>query len=223
MNKLATMTLSTLVGLGLFFAAPAHADNNFGIGAKAGTLGFGVEGTWRALPWFDVRVGANRYDYDRDDFYSGIPYSGTLSLDTLYGTANFRFPLSPFRVTAGLYNNGNELNLSSSAPDGTYNIGGIEFDADDVGTLTSTTSFQGTAPYLGFGYDFTVMNKVGLNLDFGVLWQGDPVVTMSADGPIADQPLFQDALEAERQELEDDVSDFKAWPVISLGFVYNFM
>jgi hypothetical protein len=35
-------------------------------------------------------------------------------------------------------------------------------------------------------------------------------------------PNFQDALEAERQALEDDLSDFKAWPVISLGFVYKF-
>ena len=30
------------------------------------------------------------------------------------------------------------------------------------------------------------------------------------------------ALEAERAELEDDISDFKAWPVVSLAFVYNF-
>lgn len=223
MNKLATTKLVLLAGLSLFFVAPAEADNNFGIGAKAGTLGFGVEGTWRPLPWFDIRAGVNRYDYDRDDTYSGIPYNGTLTLDTLYASANFRFPLSPFRVTAGLYDNGNELNLSSSAPEGTYNIGGVEFDAADVGTLTSATSFSGTAPYLGVGYDFTVMGKVGLNLDFGVLWQGDPVVTMAADGVLADDPLFQAALEAERQEFEDDVSDFKAWPVISLGFVYNFL
>ncbi len=207
----------------LAFSAPAFADKNFGIGAKAGTLGIGVEGTWRALPWIDLRLGMNRFDYDDSGTYAGVPYDGTLSMDTLYGTANFRFPLSPFRVTAGLYDNGNELQLESFAPGGTYEIGGIEFDADDVGTLRSVSSFSGTSPYLGVGYDFTVLGRVGLNLDFGVLWQGEPDVTLTADGDLASDPLFQDALEAERQELEDEVDDYKAWPVISLGFVVNFM
>lgn len=213
----------TLAALLLAFSAPALADKTFGIGAKAGTLGIGIEGTWRALPWIDLRVGANRYDYDDSGTYAGVPYDGTLALDTIYGTANFRFPLSPFRVTAGLYNNGNELQLQSQAPSGTYNIGGIEFDAADVGTLSSVSSFSGTAPYVGVGYDFTVMNRVGLNLDFGVLWQGEPDVTLTADGVLGSDPVFQDALETERQEIEDEVSDYKAWPVISLGFVFNFM
>lgn len=207
----------------LAFSVPALADKTFGIGAKAGTLGIGVEGTWRALPWIDLRLGMNRYDYDDSGFYAGVPYDGTLALDTYYGTANFRFPLSPFRVTAGLYQNGNELQLQSQAPAGTYNIGGIEFDAADVGTLSSVSSFDGTAPYLGVGYDFTVLGRVGLNLDFGVLWQGEADVSLTADGVLASDPIFQDALEVERQELEDEVSDYKAWPVISLGFVVNFM
>ena len=33
---------------------------------------------------------------------------------------------------------------------------------------------------------------------------------------------FQAALESERQELEDEMSDFKAYPVLSIAFVYNF-
>ena len=67
---------------------------------------------------------------------------------------------------------------------------------------------------------------MGLNLDLGVLWQGEPEVTLDATGlataPTDVQALLEPALEAERVELEDELSDFKAWPVISLGFVYNF-
>jgi len=55
-----------------------------------------------------------------------------------------------------------------------------------------------------------------------VLWQGEPDVTLDASGLLSLDPGFQAALEAERLELEDDMSDFKAWPVISLGFVYKF-
>ena len=67
-----------------------------------------------------------------------------------------------------------------------------------------------------------MFRKVGLNLDFGVLWQGDPQVSLFADGPIASDPGFQANLEEERNQLLDEVSDYKAWPVLSLGFVYNF-
>lgn len=215
--------LAFVAAAALFLAAPAEADHNFGIGVKAGTLGIGIEGTWRPpLPWLDFRLGANAYDYSDSGTYSSVPYDGTLALDSYYATANLRFPLSPFRVTAGIYDNGNELQLASTGS-GTYEIGGIPFDAAEVGTLRSVTSFGGTAPYFGVGFDFTVLNKVGLNLDFGVLWQGEPDVTLTADGVLAGDPLFQAALEQERQDLVDEVSDYKAWPVVSLGFVFNFL
>ncbi|MFQ5609768.1 MAG: hypothetical protein ACE5F8_05805 [Woeseiaceae bacterium] len=209
------------IALALFAAGNALADNKFGVGVKAGTLGFGLEGTWRPLPYLDLRLGANTLDYDRDDDYAGVNYDATLGLETFYATANFGFPVSPFRVTAGIYSNGNEVTMVS-ANNPSFDFGGSTFTPTEVGTLTGTTSFSSTAPYLGFGYDFTVMNRVGLNLDFGVLWQGDPSVTLVADGSLAGQPAFDAALEAERLELEDDLSNFKAWPVVSLGFVFNF-
>ena len=205
----------------LAFSGTAIADNDFGIGVKAGTLGAGIEGTWRPVPYLDLRVGANVFDYDDTGSQAGVDYDATLSLDTVYATANFRFPLSPFRVTGGLFSNGNELELVS-ADSNSFEIGGTTYTAADVGTLRSVTSFGSTAPYVGFGYDFTVLGKVGLNLDFGVLWQGEPDVSIEADGLLALDPGFQQSLESERLELEDEVSDYKAWPVVSLGFVFNF-
>ena len=59
-----------------------------------------------------------------------------------------------------------------------------------------------------------------------MLWQGEPTVSLNATGldtaPAQIQALLVPALEAERLELEDEVSDYKAWPVISLSFIYNF-
>ena len=203
------------------------ASADFGVGVKAGTLGLGVEGRFSPLPWLDVRVGVNSYDYDDNGLQAGINYDGTLALENTYVTGNFRFPLSPFRLTAGAFSNGNEFRIQSKdAGDASFDIGGSTFSAADVGTLQSTTSFSSTAPYLGIGYDFELFGKVGLNFDLGVLWQGDPQVTLDATGldsaPSEVQAELLPALEAERLELEDEVSDFKAWPVVSLGFVYNF-
>jgi hypothetical protein len=209
------------MALALLAASTANADNDFGVGLKAGTLGLGLEASWQPLPYLDVRIGANAYDFEDDGTQAGIPYDATLALDTVYATGNFHFPISPMRVTAGLFSNGNEMQmLNDEGAD--LNIGGITYPGADIGTLESITSFGSTSPYLGIGFDFTLGGKVGLNLDLGLLWQGEPDVTLEASGLLALDPGFQSALEAERQELEDEMSDFKAWPVISLGFVYKF-
>jgi hypothetical protein len=217
---------SLLVKIGVFALAlaasgTAVADNNFGIGLKAGTLGIGLEGMWRPLPYMDIRLGANSYEYDYDGTQAGVNYDTTLNLETVYATLNFHFPVSPLRISLGAYSNGNEFNLVSSET-GSYDIGGTTFTAADIGQLTSTTSFSSTAPYLGFGFDFSIGGKVGLNMDFGVLWQDEPTVSMITTGLLANDPTFLAAVETERQQLQDDMSSFKAWPVISLGFVFNF-
>jgi len=211
----------------LVLASSSAANADFGAGVKAGTLGIGIEGRWSPLPWVDLRLGANQYDYDASGYEAGIDYHANLALDTYFLTGNFRFPLSPFRITAGAFSNGNELQMTSRDTLGAdFDIGGIPFSPDDVGELQSTTSFDSTAPYLGVGFDFEVFGKVGLNFDFGVLWQGEPAVSLIATGletaPPQTQALLIPALEAERLELEDEISDYKAWPVLSLSFVYNF-
>ena len=220
-----SITKAALIALVLASSGAANAD--FGVGMKAGTLGLGIEGRWSPLPWLDIRAGANRYDYEDSGSYASIDYDGVLAMDTVFLTGNFRFPLSPFRVTAGAFSNGNQLQLLSQDTGGEdFTIGGIDFSPDDVGSLHSTTSFEEIAPYVGFGYDFELFGKVGLNFDLGVLWQGDPSVTLEATGLASAPPQVQfflePALERERLALEDEISDYKAWPVVSLSFVYNF-
>ena len=214
---------STAIAALAFLLSGTAMAGDLGVGFKAGTLGLGIEGRYQPLPSLDLRIGANAYDYDDSGSQAGINYDSTLNLETFYATANLSFPLSPLRLTAGLFSNGNEVNMTSvDSP--TFDIGGTTFTSVDVGTLSSTTSFGSTSPYLGIGYDFELFGKVGLNLDLGVLWQGEPEVSMTSDGllALAGDQTFLNALEAERLQLEDDLSDYKAWPVISLGFVYNF-
>lgn len=211
------------LGLLVVLCSPtARADDNLWLGVKAGTLGLGVEATWRPLPWFDVRGGFNTYDYDETGSQAGINYDATLELQTLYATANFRVPASPLRFTAGLFSNDNELKLIS-LDSGSYDIGGTVYTADEVGTLTSRATFDSMSPYAGIGFDFGLFGKVGLNLDVGVLLQGDPRVSLSADGNLADDATFMAALEEERVQLEDEVDKLKAYPVVSLALNFNFL
>jgi hypothetical protein len=94
--------------------------------------------------------------------------------------------------------------------------------ADEVGTLTSRATFNSMSPYAGIGFDFGLFGKVGLNLDVGVLLQGDPRVSLSADGNLADDATFMAALEEERVQLEDEVDNLKVYPVLSLALNFNF-
>jgi len=213
-----------LVSLAVFtFGNIANANDDFWLGVKAGTLGFGAEASWRPLEWLDVRAGANFYDYDDSGSQAGVNYDATLALDTFYLTGNFRFPLSPFRLTAGAFTNNNELTLASQ--DATSLLIGsnpIPYSAADVGTIQGVASFDSFAPYVGAGFDFDVMDRLGLSFDFGVLLQGDPTVTIAADGLLGSNAAFLADLEEERIELLNEVEDLKAYPVISVGFNFNF-
>ena len=215
-KRSAPLVAAALLSLSL----PAAADN-FWVGVKAGTLGIGIEGAWRPIDWLDVRLGANQFAYDETGSQAGVPYDGTLDLQSYYATANLRFPLSPFRLTAGAYSNGNEINLVSE-PALSYNIGGDIYTPAEVGTLRSDTVWDDFAPYLGAGFDFEVFNRLGMSFDFGVLWQGDPEVTLTSDGNPLDPDAFAASLEAERQDLEEEFDTLKAYPALSIGFHFNF-
>lgn len=216
-----TYLKAALAASAIMLCGTASAD--FGVGVKAGTLGLGVEGRWNPLPMIDFRVGANQFDYDTDGDKAGIDYDATLELDSYYVTGNINFPLSPLRLTGGFFANNNEFAMTSQDTGGQdIEVGGVIFPADVVGTLSGRTYFEDYAPYVGIGFDFEPFDKFGLNLDIGVLWQGEPKVDLAADGTGSGLLPFEAALELERRELEDDLSDYKAWPVLSLAFIYNF-
>jgi hypothetical protein len=202
-------------------AQPAVADDDLWLGVRAGTQGLGLEATWRPVPYLDLRVGGSRYNYDttRDD--TGIEYNLDIDLSSFYATANLRVPLSPFRVTAGIVSNGNEgrfLSLDS----GSYTIGDVTYPAAEVGSLSGKASFDSFAPYAGVGLDFRVFDTFGLHFDTGVMYQGAANVSIAASGPIAGDPTFQQNLELERQALEDELDDYKLYPVIAASFSFNF-
>lgn len=210
-----------LIGLGLLGTQSAIADDNIWLGAKAGTLGIGFEATWRPTPILDFRAGLNNYSYNTNSAEAGIDYDSELDLNTFYATANLRAPMSPFRLTAGIFSNKNEVNLVSQSS-ATYDIGGMTYTGAEVGTLNAAVAFEKTAPYLGVGADFRIADTLGLNFDLGVLWQGTPVVGMTASGPITLDPNFQAELAAETVELQNALNNYKAYPVVSIGLSFNF-
>ena len=137
--------LLALTGLGMLGTQAAIADDNLWFGAKGGTLGIGFEATWRPTPILDFRAGLNKYTYDTTAAEAGIDYDSELDLNTFYATANLRAPMSPFRLTAGIFSNKNEVKLVSQQT-ATFDIGGMTYTGAEVGTLNAAVTFDKTAP-----------------------------------------------------------------------------
>ena len=210
-----------LLVAGLAMALPSQADDDLWLAARAGTQGLGLEATWRPVPYLDLRVGFSQYDYDTTRQEAGIDYDVSADLSSAYATLNARMPMSPLRFSAGLVSNGNKGTFIGNDT-GSYNIGGQDFAAADVGNLRGSADFDSVAPYAGMGLDFRIADTFGLHFDAGVMYQGAPSLSLAADGVLANDSNFLALLESERVELEDELSDYEWYPVVAVAFSVNF-
>jgi hypothetical protein len=111
--------------------------------------------------------------------------------------------------------------LADLNPTSPEEINGVPYKLDSV---NGTLKFNSVAPYLGLGWDTTFGDddSWGLTFDVGVLYHGSPELQISASGPDASLPNFSSDLEQERLDLQNDLADFRFWPVVSAGFLYQF-
>lgn len=204
--------------------APGAAQAaGIGIGVKAGTLGAGVEASVSLVPSLNLRLGTNGYTYDFSDTLDEIRYDAELELDTQSLILDWHPLGGSFRLSAGLFRNGNEASLSGGATTGAT-IGDTFYSPTDIGQISGAVSFDSTASYLGIGWGNAVgrNKRFGFSVDLGILFQESPDVNLSTTGLLASDPGFQADLRQEEANIEADIEDFEAYPVISLGFTFRF-
>ncbi len=198
---------------------PGYAGDRFGIGVKGGTLGLGVDFTGCITDWFAVRGSVNAIDVTRSYTDTDVDYDADVKLGA-YGVLLDVHPFKGnFRLTAGLASNRNEINLTAE-PTADVTIGGTTYTPAQVGTLKGTVGFKDSAPYFGIGLGEAAKGpgRVKFVLDVGVLMQGSGKVTLaSSTGLVSSSDLRQ-----EESDIEDDISDFKFWPVLDLGISFRF-
>ena len=208
-------------------------------GLKVGTLGVGAELSIPVNESLSARFSVNGLSYSDQDVYdddgSEIAYDASIDLLTV-GLLLDYYPMveSQFRLTAGAYYNGNGFDALGEPTAGTYDIDGIEYQADDIGALTADSDFDNIAPYIGIGWG-NKGTEAGwsFSLDVGAMYHGEAKlnanVTRGAGIPADDggqnDILFdqiQDGVETERQNAQDDLNDFQWYPVIMVGVTYTF-
>jgi len=192
------------------------------VGARLGTLGFGVELTHSVGRDVNARIGYNYWTYNTSGTESDINYDIDLNLNSGEALLDWHAMGGRFRLTGGLLLNGNELSMTATpaAVVGTnWNIGGVDYDSTTVGTLKTKADFNDIAPYFGIGWGNAVEQgkEWGFNADIGFVYQGEPSVSISASGVVALADLTQ-----ERNDLQDALGDYTVYPVASVGISYQF-
>jgi hypothetical protein len=197
----------SVMALALAVAGSAQA---FGIGVRAGTTGLGADVAWSIAPTLSARLGYSGgkvgYDVDTDQ----VNYDGDLKLSNVNALIDFA-PLGPlFRISGGLVFNDNKYDVRG-------NVSG--------GSLSGTVKpGRSAAPYLGIGYGRVSGAGVNFYADLGVMFQGSPRASLTANctspGPACTN--LQTQVAAEEARLQDELKNFKYYPVLNIGLTIGF-
>ncbi len=86
---LTAMTLALLAGNAFAGGTAGLGVEGFGVGAKVGTLGLGLESIKQVNNNLDLRVGVNKFDYDANETLDGVDYTATtLGMQTVSALAD---------------------------------------------------------------------------------------------------------------------------------------
>ena len=197
-----------LLGFALAAAGSVHGA---GIGVRAGTTGVGADVAFGVAPTLSARLGYSGGQVDHD-VTTDITYRGKLKLSN-FNTFLDWSPLGPFRITGGFVFNDNKFDVKTDPVTG---------GAFLSGTVKPEKS---AAPYLGIGYGNVSGAGVNFYADLGVMFQGTPQATLTANcgslTPAQCAPL-QGQVAAEQQRLQDELKNAKYYPVLNIGLTIGF-
>jgi hypothetical protein len=209
-----------LAGFAVTAPAQAFAIEPAWVGVRAGTGGLGAEVGVRIIPTVVVRGIIQSYEYDYDVDIDDIAYTGSLNLGSFGAQVDWHPPVVPFYLTAGLFSNNNDIDLTAT-PIGSVTIGNTVYTGAQIGTLSGTSEFEKTAIYGGLGLKFG-LGPIEAALEGGVYYQGSPQTNLTVSGPIASNPAFQADLAREVAKVTDELDSAKYWPMITLQARWKF-
>ena len=217
-----------VAGFALLLAVSPAAWADVGVLLKAGTLGAGLDVSKGISETLALRLQANAYSYDEDITESDVEYSADLDLRSAGVLLDWHLFSGAFRVSAGAYWNGNETTVTGKPTGASYVINGTTYTSAQIGSLNGQIDFPSVAPYLGIGFGSAPKAGRGMSFSFdlGVLYQREPNVGLTAvcgvGLPAGTCTQLQNDVAAEQVSLQDELKDFKFYPVVSFGLGYRF-
>ena len=210
-----------------------------GAGIRLSTLGAGAEVGVSLSNRLNVRGGFNMFQYSRGFNHDGITYNGQLNLRSGEARLDW-YPIGhTFHLSPGLLvYNGNGATATANVPGGsTFTLGGTTYSSDPTNPIAGTgkLDFVKAAPTAMFGFGNLVPQNrhFTYNFELGAVFQGSAHTKLNLTGNACDpsglncvnaatDPTVQANVIAEQTKINNKLSPFKYYPVISFGFGYRF-
>lgn len=217
----------------LFFTSNASALD-VGIGVKAGTTGIGLNLSVAVTKRVNARLSLTSVDLDDEDETVDV---GDSDEGEFEAEADLDFGANAllidwfifdggFHLTAGVLKHGGEADLEGELTSGAT-FDGVRIDPGDIGTISGELKLADSyQPYIGVGWGRKAGKNGGFSLtaDIGIALL-DPSVKLEATatgvGGVT-QADVDNALKDMEDDAEDELDDFEAWPVLSIGVNYAF-
>ena len=204
-------------------AHAASASDNWNLEARAGTLGLGIDASYKVNDSLALRGGPNVLKFDRSETIDGVEYEAEVDFLNVGALVDWHPFKSGFRITGGAFFGGNDLSLNAT-PANNVTIGDTSFTPAQVGTIDGEVEWNAVTPYVGIGYSnaFYSKRKWRFSVDLGAKYNGEADVSYRTNGSLAGTPGFEAEVQREIENIEDDLDDFQFYPVLMVGVSYRF-
>ena len=220
------MAIVAVVSTLLVNAGSAQAQN-FAIAAQAGTTGLGGGVVVGVAPRINVRAmfgyvpGDPSVEIELIDFALGIPSLMLTTVDLyLFGAMH---------LSAGglLITNGGDVDVVGTFDGVQVEFGGTTYTGSIDDRLLGTFGLKSFQPYLGIGIGNPVGKRISVNFDAGIGFGSQPTIELTAEGPLAEDPItgpiFLADLEQQEAIYEEMIPNyFKYYPVLSVSLSIGF-
>ena len=214
--KKCILTLATAL---LLVVPAAVSAQGFGLAARAGTLGVGPEAALGLTDAFVIRAGIGLMPFEPTATIDDIEFTLTLPEKWISIGADIYLG-DTFRIGAGMLFKPDDPTLTGEIVGGSVQIGDVTYTSTDVAQLTGTLDSKDSAPYVLIGFGKHTSTGIGLFLDLGAAFIGEPVVSLGATGnsTLIGTSEFQAELRKQEINIENDLGSYiKVWPIINIG------
>lgn len=200
-------------------------------GLSIGTIGAQLEYSRILVPEYNIaiRVAAGGASWSGTYEDMDTEYDTDLSLFTFGTTIEYHPYQSGFYIGAGIFYQNSDYTMDAEPKNGTYTFNGHEYDADLIGGVYGDVdNLNSVVPYIGIGYDKSLYENSDDSLFFsfklGAWYQGTPKVNLTVhDCQLgAGCTLLEEDVQQEEDDINDDIKDYKWWPVLQVGLSYRF-
>ena len=216
-----------------------NSSSHVGIGVKISTLGAGIETAVPLAAKANLRGGVNFFQYNRAIINDGIHYAGQLQFRSAEAHLDL-FPFGGFHVSPGvLFYNGNQLTANATVPGGqNFTLNGTAYQSDPNAPVTGTgkLDFVKVSPSIMMGFGNLIPRSgrhYSFLFEFGGAYQGSARVALNLTGNVCDpasptickstsDPTVQANVLAQQKKIKNDINPYRFFPVISIGFGFNF-